>query len=142
MTKSVRARAALLDISAGPGLGSAYHTATAIEPCQSWVRKPVSKQTIGLCLNTFNGAAVDPEVTQATQANAHKLEDLGHRVELITVDLNPDNVREAHGMIAISHLGAMLHAKAAEIGRPLTEHDIQLSSWQNYQSAKEITATN
>ena len=142
ITKSVRDSAALLDISAGPELGSPYHTATAIEPFQSWVNKPVSKQTIGLCLNTFNGAAVDPEVTQATQANAHKLEDLGHRVELITVDLNPDNVREAHGMIAISHLGAMLNAKAAEIGRPLTEHDIELGSWQNYQYAKEITATN
>ena len=103
--------------------------------------RPLTQQKIGLCLTTFNGSDLDPEVLEITKASARHLENMGHFVELIKVDVNTDNVREAHGVVAISHVGAMLNAKQAEIGRAITQEDIELGSWQNYQYAKEITGT-
>ena len=102
---------------------------------------PLTQQKIGLCLTTFNGSDLDPEVLEITKASAQQLENLGHAIELIRVDLNPDNVREAHGVVAISHVGAMLDAKQAVLGRAITQEDIESGSWQNYQYAKEITAS-
>jgi len=141
ITKTVRDSAALLDISAGPELGSPYHVPAQTEAFLDCVSKPLAPQKIGLCLTTFNGADIDQEVAEITKANARQLENLGHFVELFKVDLNTDNVREAHGLVAISHMGAMLNAKHAEIGRPITQEDIELGSWQNYQYAKEISGT-
>lgn len=140
ITKSVRDSAALLDISAGPEAGSPYHVAAPREAFLNQINQPLAEQKIGLCLTTFNGADLDREVAEITNASALRLEKLGHSVELIKVDLNTDNVREAHGIVAISHMGAMLNAKQAEIGRAITEKDIERGSWQNYQYAKEITA--
>ena len=141
ITKSVRDSAALLDISAGPEAGSPYHVPTQTGSFLGCVSTPLTQQKIGLCLTTFNGSDLDPEVLEITKASALQLENLGHKVELIKVDLNADTVREAHGIIAISHLGAMLDAKQTEIGRALRQEDIELGSWQNYQYAKEITAS-
>jgi amidase/6-aminohexanoate-cyclic-dimer hydrolase len=140
ITKSVRDSAALLDISAGPELGSPYQVTEQTGSFLDCVSKPLAQQKIGLCLTTFNGADIDQEVAEITKANARQLENLGHFVELINVDLNTDNVRDAHGMIALSHLGAMLNAKQTELGRVITQEDIELGSWQNYQYAKEISA--
>ena len=141
ITKSVRDSAALLDISTGPESGSPYHVPKQRVSFFSQVNEPLPAQKIGLCLTTFNGSDLDPEVLDITKASALQLEKLGHYVELIKVDLNPDNVREAHGIVAISHVGAMLNAKQAEIGRAITQEDIELGSWQNYQYAKEISGT-
>ena len=141
ITKSVRDSAALLDISAGPELGSPYHVPAPSQSFLSQVNCPIAQQKIGLCLTTFNGSELDPEVLEITKASALQLENLGHKVELIKVDLNTDTVREAHGIIAISHLGAMFNAKQTEIGRAIRQEDIELGSWQNYQYAKEITAS-
>ena len=141
ITKSVRDSAALLDISAGPESGSPYYVPAPSESFFHLANRPLTQQKIGLCLTTFNGSDLDPEVLEITKASARHLENMGHFVELIEVGVNTDNVREAHGVVAISHVGAMLNAKQAEIGRAITQEDIELGSWQNYQYAKEITGT-
>ena len=141
ITKSVRDSATLLDISAGPEAGSPYHVPTQTGSFLGCVSTPLTQQKIGLCLTTFNGADLDPEVAEVTKTSARQLENLGHAVELTKIELNPDNVREAHGIVAISHMGATLNAKQAEIGRAITQEDIELGSWQNYQYAKEISGT-
>lgn len=140
ITKSVRDSAALLDISAGPELGSPYHVPAPGESFLNQINRPLAQRKIGLCLSTFNGSGIEPEILEITQATALQLENLGHRVELIEVDLNTDNVRDAHGTIALSNLGAMLNTKQAELGRAITQEDIELGSWQNYQYAKEVSA--
>lgn len=141
VTKTVRDSAALLDISAGAEFGSPYHAPANAAPFLEWTRKPIYGKKIGLCLSAFNGAEVDGQVIKATQSSAKALENLGHRVEQTSLALDTDNVRNAHGIVAMSHLGAMLIAKEVEIGRAITAKDIEAGSWQNFQYAKEISAT-
>ena len=88
ITKTVRDSALLLDCTQGPEPGSPYHAPNldssffethAIEP---------GKCRIALCVDTFNGAAHDPEVVEITRKAAKILEDLGHTIEETKLPIN------------------------------------------------------
>ena len=139
ISRSVRDSAALLDISAGPEPGSPYHAPHSSVSFSSALQLPPQPLRIGLCLESFNGAEVAEEVAALTQQSADKLEALGHHIEPIQHPFTTDIVRDAHGILAVSHIGAMLNSKQQSLGRALTEYDIEHVTWNNFQSAQELT---
>tara|TARA_B100000963_G_scaffold326780_1_gene314107 strand:+ start:1400 stop:2827 length:1428 start_codon:yes stop_codon:yes gene_type:complete len=139
VSRSVRDSAALLDISAGPEAGSPYHAPHTAESFSSAALRPPKPLRIALCLKTFNGAQVTEEIRALTEQSAHTLESLGHHIEPIQHSFTPEIVRDAHGTLAISHIGAMLNGKQDALGRPLTERDIEHVTWTNFQSAQNVT---
>jgi amidase/6-aminohexanoate-cyclic-dimer hydrolase len=139
ISRSVRDSAALLDISAGPEPGSPYHAPHAASSFSSVLRQPPKPLRIALCMDTFNGAEVAKEVATLTQQSASKLEALGHHIEPIQHSFSPNVVRDSHGTLAVSHIGAMLEARQQSLGRALNEGDIERVSWNNFQSAQQIT---
>ena len=140
ISRSVRDSAMLLDISAGAEAGSPYHAPHQAQSFSSALHRSPGQLKIGLCLDSFNGAQVDAEIAALTEQSAHIFEALGHRVESIKHPFDPDVTRDAHGTLAVSHIGAMLNAKAQALGRPLTEDDVERVSWNNYLAAQQLSA--
>jgi Asp-tRNA(Asn)/Glu-tRNA(Gln) amidotransferase A subunit family amidase len=91
-------------------------------------------------LESFNGAPVTKEVADLTKQNALILEALGHNVEQISHPFDPNITRDAHGTLAVSHIGAMLNAKQRELGRPLNEADVERVSWNNFLGSQQLSA--
>jgi amidase/6-aminohexanoate-cyclic-dimer hydrolase len=140
VSRTVRDSAALLDISAGPEPGSPYHAPHFPESFSSAAARQPNNLRIAICLDTFNGATVNKEVVALTQASAEKLESLGHRVDPISHSFDAELVRDSHGTLAISNIGAMLRSKEAILGRAITTEDVELTTWNNFQSSKALSA--
>jgi amidase/6-aminohexanoate-cyclic-dimer hydrolase len=140
ISRSVRDSAMLLDISAGAEPGSPYHAPYAAESFSSALEQPPGQLRIALCLESFNGAPVTKEVADLTKQNALILEALGHNVEQISHPFDPNITRDAHGTLAVSHIGAMLNAKERELGRPLSEADVERVSWNNFLGSQQLSA--
>ncbi len=140
ISRSVRDSAMLLDISAGAEAGSPYHAPHQAQSFLSALQRSPGQLKIALCLDSFNGAQVDAEIAALIERCAHIFEALGHRVEPIKHPFDPDVTRDAHGTLAISHIGAMLNAQQQALGRPLTEDDVERVSWNNYLAAQQLSA--
>ena len=139
VTRSVRDSAALLDISAGAEVGSPYVAPMVANSFASALESPPTGLVIGLCTKPFNGAAVDPEVVDACEQTARLLENLGHTIVPLQPDLDPESVRGAHGILAVSHIGALVQARASALGRAVREDEVERVTWQNAESAKLIS---
>ena len=78
-------------------------------------------------------------VIEACQQTAERLEGLGHRVEEASPSLNPELVRAAHGIIAVSHVGATVEKISRKLGMPIEENQLESVTWNNYLSSQAIT---
>ncbi|MCZ6655960.1 MAG: amidase [Gammaproteobacteria bacterium] len=139
VTRTVRDSAALLDCSAGEELGSPYAAPPPLRPYLEEVGHDPGKLRIGLCVESFTGALVDPEVSSIAEQSANAIAALGHDSEIARPDIDTQAHTGAHGVLAISHIGAMLDAYAEKAGRPVTEQDVELVTWGNYQLAHATT---
>lgn len=139
VTRSVRDSAALLDATHGPEPGQ---TLIAPAPAGSYldavVREPRSLR-IGLVTTPVTQTAVDPECIKAAVAAAKLCEGLGHRVQELAVPVDPREFFAATGVIM--GMGNVLRVRDREIqlGREVTEDDLEPVTWHYYQRNKGIT---
>jgi Asp-tRNA(Asn)/Glu-tRNA(Gln) amidotransferase A subunit family amidase len=139
VTRSVRDSAGLLDATAGEEPGSPYFAPPKprsfmdeLETCPEGLR-------IGLCTRAFNGAETDPVAVAAAEAAAHAITELGHDVTPLAPAIDADKLRNAHGVLALSHTSAAIARRAAALGRAVTENDVETVTWGNYLAAQDIT---
>ena len=138
VTRTVRDSAALLDCSAGEELGSPYSAPPPQRSLEEVGQDP-GKLRIGLCLESFTGASVDAEVSAIAEQTASTIAALGHDLEIARPKIDAAAHTSAHGILAISHIGALLDAHAERTGRQVTDQDVELVTWGNYQLAHETT---
>ena len=81
VTRSVRDCAALLDATAGPGVGEPYYAPPPARPFLDEVGADPGRLRIGISTKAPTGSAVDADCVRATEDAAALLEDLGHIVE-------------------------------------------------------------
>ena len=81
VTRSVRDCAALLDATAGPGVGEPYYAPPPARPFLDEVGADPGRLRIGISTKAPLGSAVDADCVRATEDAAALLEDLGHIVE-------------------------------------------------------------
>jgi len=139
VSRTVRDSALLLELSAGEELGAPYW-APPQEPYASAIDRPPSALRIGLCLEPFTGAVLDPEVRAIAERAARLCEALGHRIEHAAPTIDRDEFKSAHGVIAISHSAAAVDARLRALGRELEDDDIEAVTRSNYLTAKTIPA--
>lgn len=139
ITRSVRDSALLLDHSQGAELGSPYFAPAIDKPYYETHNIAPKRCRIALCLDSFNGAQTEQVVIEACQQTAERLEGLGHRVEEARPSLNPELVRAAHGIIAVSHVGATVEKISRKLGMPIEENQLESVTWNNYLSSQAIT---
>ena len=139
VSRTVRDSALLLELTAGEELGAPYH-APPKEAYSSLLERAPKALKIGICLEPFTGAALDPEVRAIVERAARTCEGLGHRVEAAKPAIDQDEFKGAHGVIAISHSAATVDARVRALGRALTEADVEAVTWSNYHAAKAMQA--
>jgi amidase/6-aminohexanoate-cyclic-dimer hydrolase len=139
ITRSVRDSALLLDLTQGGEAGSPY---AAPSPPRSWQmesERPPGKLRIAVCARSFSGAPVLPEILESLHDFADVLQKLGHEVIEVSPEINADRFKRSHGVLAISHVAAMLDRHAEGRGRPIREEEVEAVTWQNYVAASRMT---
>ena len=139
ITRSVRDSALILYQTQGPELGSPYFAPAIHKPYYETHEISPKRCRIGLCLSSFNGAISNKEVIEICRQAAERFEGLGHYVEETQLALSPELVRTAHGILAVSHVGATVNRMSQKLNMKVEEHHLERVTWNNYLSAQEIT---
>ncbi|EJM07342.1 amidase, Asp-tRNAAsn/Glu-tRNAGln amidotransferase A subunit [Pseudomonas sp. GM102] len=121
LSRTVRDSAALMDIVQGYAPGDPYYTAAPAEGFLAQVGRDPGRLRIGLLDTPWNGAALDPEIAEATLSVARELEALGHRVERVTAPLGTswDSFVQANAHIWCATLVRWIDGLAATTSRPI-----------------------
>lgn len=140
VSRSVRDSAALLDASRGPEPGQ---TTIAPFPHGSYleaVTRTPGALRIGLVNTPLTHSPVDPECSGAAADAAALCEQLGHHVQEIQLPVDP---REFFASTRIINgVGTVMRVtnREQQLGRKVTENDLEPIIWQRYQSSRGYTA--
>ena len=141
VTRSVRDTAALLDVVAGPEPGDPYVAATPKRPFAREVGADPGRLRIGLLARAPRQGDLHPECRRAAEGAARALESLGHAVE----ESHPPDLDDPKAVGAfltvISASEAFTLDKLGEnLGRALTEQDVEPLTWAVAQAGREHDA--
>ncbi|MGH0036857.1 MAG: amidase [Myxococcota bacterium] len=129
VSRSVRDSAALLDATEGPDLGAPYWAPPPARPYLEEVGTAPGRLRIALQRSSWNGSEVDPECIAAAESAARLCEELGHEVEETELAIDGESLGEATRVIIFANLRATLDDRLAELGRELTEKDVEPLTW-------------
>jgi len=141
LTRTVRDSAALLDATAGPALGDPYWAPPPPRPFLEEVGREPGKLRIALTLTPWFAAEVDHECAEAVRDAATLCASLGHEVEEARPQLDEAKWRQANRMIVAANVAATLDARAALMGRPLLEDDLERLVWERVKDARQFSAS-
>jgi len=138
---SVRDSAALLDAWSAPELGDSVTPpppahGTFLDATQ---RAPGALR-IALIETAPNGAAVDPDVKAGLMEVARLCESLGHRVEPTAYRLDAQALGDAMLVGMGADLAIRMDRRAAELGRKITEDDLETVTWRFLERGRSFTA--
>jgi Asp-tRNA(Asn)/Glu-tRNA(Gln) amidotransferase A subunit family amidase len=141
VTWSVRDSAALLDATSGPDVGDPYWAPPSAGPFLSEVRRTPGTLRIALTTTAFNGHAVHAECAEAARAAATLCESLGHKVEEARPEIDAEALGLAVRIVIAANVRASLEARAAALGRPLAETDVERMTWSRVTDAAKFSAS-
>ena len=140
VTWSVRDSAALLDATAGPDVGDPYWAPPPAGPYLAEVGRAPGRLRIALTTTAFNDHPVDPECADAARAAAKLCESLGHTVEEARPQIDAQALGLAVRIVIGANVRAALEARAAALGRPLAETDVERVTWGRVLEGVKFTA--
>jgi Asp-tRNA(Asn)/Glu-tRNA(Gln) amidotransferase A subunit family amidase len=141
VSRSVRDSAALLDAVAGPAPGDPYWAQPPESSFLSSLDQSTPKLHIALCLTPPNEAKIHPTCVTAARDAAALCEELGHTVEEVRLPVGGGELRYGTGVVVRTKVAQMLDERAQQLGRDLTEEDIERATWWLYQRGKTVTGT-
>lgn len=124
LTRSVRDSAAMLDILAGPEIGSPISLAKPEISFLQQLENPVGKLRIGIINKPFLPATVDPEYLTAVKTAAHYCQQLGHDVREVEFALDGEEIGSAFFIMMAAEV-AMQIAFIAKILGKSPSHDLE-----------------
>jgi Asp-tRNA(Asn)/Glu-tRNA(Gln) amidotransferase A subunit family amidase len=139
VSRTVRDSAALLDATAGPATGDPY-AAPPIGSCLAALDRPPPRLRIAVSWSHPGGGTVDPEVAAAVAAVGRRLADLGHHVEEAPPPIDLDALYRCFWTLAGANAGAAVSARAAALGRPPAEDEIEPATRAVIARARGLTA--
>jgi amidase len=141
VSRTVRDCAALLDATAGPGIGDTVIAPAPTRPYRDEVGADPGRLRIGLMATHPKGIPVSPECEKAARSAAHLLEGLGHHVEEAHPDVFGDEeLGRRFGAIWSTNQAITIARIEAMIGREITADDVEPVNWAMAQFAKGISA--
>jgi amidase/6-aminohexanoate-cyclic-dimer hydrolase len=140
VTRSVRDSAALLDATSGPDVGDPYWAPPPAGPFLAEVGREPGRLRIALTVTPWISAPVDPECAEAAHAAAKLCASLGHSVEEARPVIDEAAWRQATRVIVAANIAYNLEARAAALGRPLAEGDVERMTWDRVLDARTMTA--
>jgi amidase len=141
VARSVRDSAAVLDQIQGYMPGDYYSAPEPKGPYASEVGRDPGKLRIGVRTTAASGLAETlPECVAATEDAAKLLESLGHTVEVASpAALDEPGLLELFTAVLMSSLMADFKHIEQIAGRPITENDVEPSTWLYAAMAPSIT---
>lgn len=140
VSRSVRDSALLLDLTHGPETGSPYAAPPASRSYLLDAERPVGRLVIGVARQAFTGTNVDTQILDLLDAFADTCRRLGHQVVDASPAIDAPTLRRAHGVLAIAHVAATLDRRARQLGRAVSEADVERVTWENYQASATMRA--
>jgi len=140
VTRSVRDSAALLDATSGPDVGDPYWAPPPAGPFLAEVGRDPGRLRIALTVTPWISSPVDPECAEAAHAAAKLCASLGHTIEEARPVVNEAEWRYATRVIVAANIAYNLEARAAALGRPLAEGDVERMTWDRVLDARTMTA--
>src|SRR5262245_23271099 len=140
VTWSVRDSAALLDATSGPDVGDPYWAPPPAAPFLSEVGRDPKPLRIALTTRPWHDSAVDPECAAAAHAAAKLCGSLGHFVEEARPEIDEAAWRYATRVIVAGSVTFALEARAAVLGRTLTEEDVERMTWERVVDGRQMSA--
>jgi Asp-tRNA(Asn)/Glu-tRNA(Gln) amidotransferase A subunit family amidase len=125
LSRSVRDSAALLDATHGADLGAPYWAPPTDRSYLHEVGAEVGALRIAVQTRTFNGVPTHDDCVSGAQDAAELCRSLGHEVEAVDLPIDFEPVRAAAGTIIAANLRATLEKRAAQLGRPIGEDDVE-----------------
>lgn len=143
LSRTVRDSAALMDVVQGCAPGDPYYTAAPAEGFLVQVGRDPGRLRIGLLDTPWNGASVDPEISDATARVARELESLGHQVETVRVPLGLswDAFVEANAHIWCASLVRWIDHLAAATRRPVDRNTLEPATLACYAFGQQSRGT-
>ncbi len=141
VSRSVRDSAALLDATAGPDLGAPYAAQPPARPFLDEVTHTPGKLRIAIQTTAWNGFEPHADCLEALRDAVELCTDLGHHVEEAPFVVDPAVLAPATLTIISASTWAMMEERAAELGRPLAEADVEPGTWAVARLAQQRGAT-
>jgi Asp-tRNA(Asn)/Glu-tRNA(Gln) amidotransferase A subunit family amidase len=129
VSRSVRDNAALLDATAGPDLGAPYAAQPAARPFLDEVSTPPGKLRIAIQTRAWNGVEVDSDCLSALTDAVDLCKQLGHEVVEAPFEIDAQVMAPATLTIISANTRALMEERAAVLGRPLREDDVEPGTW-------------
>lgn len=139
VSRSVRDSAALLDATAGAEPGQ---TLVAPAPQGSYleaVARAPRPLRIGLIKTPVTHSPVDPQCELAASNAAKLCEQMGHKLEEIQLPVDPREFFGATGIVMGVGTTMRVQNRERQLGRKVTEDDLEPIIWQRYHKNKLIT---
>lgn len=137
---SVRDSAAMLDVLAGPELGSPISLPSPGYSFLAALGKEPPKLRIAMMEQPFFPATVSSEYRQAVHAAASLCQQLGHVVEPATLKINSSEVMQAFMVVIAAELAANIKMLSKLIGRKPKHSDLELLSILTCQMGERFNA--
>lgn len=139
VTRSVRDSAALLDVVAGPMPGDPYWAEPPRRPFLEEVGADPGRLRIALCLETFNGSAIEPVCAEHARDAAQLCQDLGHHVEEAVPGIEREAVLEATITIVSVQTALLLDTLSRDLARPCAAEDVETATWVMAEMGREVS---
>ncbi|MGF1456871.1 MAG: amidase [Alphaproteobacteria bacterium] len=139
VSRSVRDSAAILDATAGAEAGDPY-AAPPGGPFLSSLRRDPASLRVALVLDEPDGVRMDRPVRGAVEAVAELLQDLGHRVEPVSLPIDYPTLRRAQATIIFASTAAIIAERAAVLGRDPGPEDLEPGTHGIVQAGQSFTA--
>jgi amidase len=141
VSRSVRDSAALLDASAGSDLGAPYAAQPPARPFLEELTEAPGRLRIAIQTQAWNGFEPDPDCVAALEDAVALCKDLGHHVEEAPFVVDVSVLAPATLTIISASTLELMEARAAELGRPLAEEDVEPGTWALVKLARTRGAT-
>jgi Asp-tRNA(Asn)/Glu-tRNA(Gln) amidotransferase A subunit family amidase len=140
LSRTVRDTAAMLDVTAGEVKGDPYYAPAADGPFLDAIGKDPGALRIAVHTKTSNGVDTHADCAVAV-ANAAKLcASLGHEVVEAPLSIDETLLRRSTRVIIGANIRQVLDARAATLGRRLSEDDIEPLTYAVYKNAERYAA--
>lgn len=140
VTRSVRDSAALLDATAGPDLGAPYAAQPPKRPWLAEVDEAPGRLRIAVQRAPWNDVDPHADCLAALDDAIALCRDLGHVVEEAPFPVAAESLGLATGTIIAANTLAWMEQRAAELGRPLVEDDVEPGTWAIAEGARSRSA--
>jgi len=141
VSRSVRDSAALLDCTAGPGIGDPYAAPAPERPYLEEISRDPGRLRIATWSRNIRGQAIDPECRKAIENTASLLSALGHEVEEVAPPVAADMFTEAFLTIWTAGAAAMIDLLQLSTGRRPTHDLFEPLTWALYERGRQIPAS-